>query len=47
MYGYKGGEFSINNDTVVWFSTYGAIGYMIIDVQKINGTIFVITKEED
>lgn len=47
MQGYKGGDFSVNNDTLVWFSTYGSTGDMIVDVVKINGQIVVITKEDE
>lgn len=47
MTGYKGGEFSINNSTLVWFSNYGSTGDMIVDIQKINGEIYVITKEDE
>ena len=46
MHGYKGGEFSISDNTLVWFSSYGDCGDMIVDVQKINGDIFIITKED-
>lgn len=46
MTGYKGGEFGIYTDTLVWFATYGSCGDMIIDIQKINNEIYVITKED-
>jgi len=46
MEGYKGGEYSVNNDTLVWFARYGSTGDMIVDVKKLNGTIFIITKED-
>jgi hypothetical protein len=47
MYGYKGGEFSITDDTLVWFARYGCTEDMIVDVQKINESIYIITKENE
>lgn len=49
MYGYKGGEYSIMDSTLVWLGNYGTTfeAEMLIDIQKVNGQIFVITKEED
>jgi hypothetical protein len=47
MYGYKGGGFSITKDTLVWVANYSHLGEMIIDIQKINDSIIVITKEEE
>ncbi len=47
MYGYKGGDFSIDRDTLVWMAEYGNTGDMIVDVQKIDGHIFVVTKEDE
>lgn len=46
MEGYKGGEFPIQDNTLVWVSTYSCSGDMIIDIQKINGTIVLIVKKE-
>lgn len=47
MIGYKGGEFSIAEDTLLWFSTYGDTGYTIVDIQEFNGQIFVVVKEDN
>jgi len=47
MTGYKGGEFPIEDDTLLWLASYGRCGDMIIDIQKINDAIIVITKEDD
>lgn len=46
MYGYKGGTFAINNDTLIWLAQYGYTGNMIVDVQKVGEHISVIVKEE-
>lgn len=46
MEGYKGGEYRVNRNTLLWFATYGCCGDMIVDILKINGQIIVITKED-
>ncbi|MFK7678626.1 hypothetical protein ACI3ER_11350 [Bacillus sp. Wb] len=47
MEGYKGGDFSIDESTFTWLSTYGSSeGYEIIDVREIDGIIFVIVDKE-
>lgn len=46
MYGYKGGEYSINNDTLVWLAQYGCTGEMVVDIQKLGEEIYIIVKEE-
>lgn len=47
MTGYKGGEYPITEDTLIWFSCYGSSGDdMIIDIQKLGDTIYIITKED-
>lgn len=46
MVGYKGGEYPINEDTLVWLADYGDTGDMIVDIQKINDEIFVIIKKD-
>lgn len=49
MTGYKGGEFSIDEDTLVWFATYGTTreSEMIVDAQEIEGKVVIYTAEED
>ena len=49
MEGYKGGEFSIEQDTLVWFATYGTTyeAEMIVDVIKVDDNILIITKEDE
>ena len=47
MYGYKGGEFSINEDTLVWLADYSDLGDMVIDIIDVNGEALIITKEEE
>jgi hypothetical protein len=48
MTGYKGGDFSIHEGTLVWFSTYGSTGdnEMITDVQEVDGIVVVVLTEE-
>ena len=47
MYGYKGGEFSIDEDTLVWLAGYSDLGDMIVGVAEVNGDVMIITKEEE
>lgn len=47
MTGYKGGEFSIDVDTLLWSASYGCTGDMIVDVLKLSDKIYVITKEDE
>lgn len=47
MIGYKGGEFPIEQDTLVWFAYYGSTGEMVVDIQKVEGKVIVIVKEDD
>lgn len=46
MFGYKGGEFPIILDTLVWLATYGDIGEMIVDILEIENQLYIITKSE-
>lgn len=46
MYGYKGGEFPIDNDTLIWSAYYGSTGEMVVDIKKIDGRVYIITKED-
>jgi hypothetical protein len=47
MTGYKGGEFSIEEDTLLWSASYGCIGDMVVDVLKLSDKVYVITKEDE
>lgn len=47
MFGYKGGDFVIDENTLVWLSTYGRCGDLIVDVIKLNNAIYVVTKEDE
>ena len=47
MIGYKGGEYPIEQDTLVWFAYYGSTGEMIVDMQEVEGKVIVIVKEDD
>jgi len=46
MIGYKGGEYEIDVNTLIWVAYYGSCGEMFTDIQKINGTITLIIKKE-
>lgn len=47
MMGYKGGEYSIDVDTLLWSASYGCCGDMVVDVLKLSDKIYVITKEDE
>lgn len=47
MQGYKGGDFLITPDTLVWLASYGCCGDMIVDILDVSGQVFIIVKEED
>ena len=44
--GYKGGEYKMTSDTVVWIATYGCCGEKIIDLQDNEIIAFVCEKDE-
>jgi hypothetical protein len=44
--GYKGGDFYMNEDTVIWISPYGqSSGRMLIDIVERDGKTILITEE--
>lgn len=47
MEGYKGGTYSIDHDTLLWLSSYGCCGDMIVDVVEYKGDIVIVTKEDE
>ncbi|MCA1021540.1 hypothetical protein [Halobacillus litoralis] len=47
MHGYKGGNYRITPDTLVWLANYGSCGKMIVDLKEIEGRLILITKEDD
>lgn len=49
MVGYKGGDYSINNETLLWLGSYGTSsdGLMIVEVIEVNGEVYIVTKEDD
>lgn len=49
MEGYKGGEYSIYDGTLVWFATYGTTNgaEMITNIQEVEGKAVVFVVEVD
>lgn len=48
MTGYKGGEYPITEDTLLWLSPYGtASGDVLVDLLDIQGQWYLIVKNED
>ncbi len=45
--GYKGGDFTMGNDTPLWCAEYGCCGLAIIDAQTIDGKLVLKTKQID
>lgn|SRR6185312_6064336 len=44
MYGYKGGEFTMTQDTLCWLSRYNEnSGLMIVGVEEIEGRVYLMT----
>lgn len=48
MCGYKGGEYSISDDTPVWFAHYGTTSgsEMIVGIERMEDGIRIVTKED-
>lgn len=44
MYGYKGGEFTMQQDTVCWLSGYReCTGMKVVGVEEIEGAVYLMT----
>lgn len=42
--GYKGGDFTMSDDTPLWFAEYGCLGPAIIGVTHEEGSVILATK---
>lgn len=49
MEGYKGGDYVITEETLIWIAHYGTTqgAEMIVDVMGANNAVLIITKEDD
>jgi len=48
MKGYKGGDFPIDHDTLLWMSSYGEVdGWALVDVVKVGDAIVVVAKDDE
>ena len=45
--GYKGGDFTMSEDTPLWASEYGTTGYAIIGLKQTDKAVVLVTKELD
>lgn len=46
MHGYKGGEYPITEQTLLWVAAYGETGQMLLDVVEIDGTLHLLCKDD-
>ena len=44
--GYKGGDFIMTNETLIWVATYGSCGERIMDIFSNNGELEFTIKED-
>lgn len=47
FYGYKGGDFLMDENTPLWFSTYGSTGEKLLSINKDNPDLYSFNLEED
>ena len=45
--GYKGGDFAMDNTTLVWVAPYGDTGRMLTDIKSEEGVTTIYTQEYD
>lgn len=45
--GYKGGDFTMDEDTPLWAAEYGDLGSAIMDAKIIDGVMILMTKQVD